>query len=54
LVVGCKFQQDGRIFDVALELTGFVYCCLQSATLLEDFLGVVLVVPEIRFANLFF
>jgi len=28
LIVGRKFKEDGCVFNIALELTGFVYCCL--------------------------
>jgi hypothetical protein len=54
LIFGREFQEDGCVFNVALELTGFVYCCLQAASLLEDLLGAVLIVPEIWFTNLCF
>jgi hypothetical protein len=37
-----------------LELFRFVDCCLQAASLLQDLLSSILIVPEIGFANLFF
>lgn len=54
LIFGREFQEDGGIFDVTLELIGFVDRCLQPAALLEKPLGAVLIVPEIRFAYLCF
>jgi len=37
-----------------LELFGFIDCCLQAASLLEELLGPILIAPEFGFANLFF
>jgi len=37
-----------------LELFGFVDCGLQAASLLEDLLSAILIVPEVGFADLFF
>ena len=53
-IIGREFQEDDRVFNIALELVGFVDCRLQAASLFEDLLGPVLVVPEIRFTNLCF
>jgi hypothetical protein len=50
-VLGREFQEYGGVFNVALELIGFVDCRLEAASLLEDFLGAVLVVPEIGVTN---
>jgi len=53
-IVGRKFEENGCVFNVTLELTGFVYRCLQATPLLEELLGAFLVVPEVRIANLGF
>jgi hypothetical protein len=54
LIFGRELQEDNGVFNIALELIGFVDCRLQAASLFEDLLGPLLVVPEIRFTNLCF
>jgi hypothetical protein len=33
-VLGGEFQKNGGVFNIALELFGFLDCCLQAASLL--------------------
>jgi hypothetical protein len=54
LIFGREFKEDGGVFYVASELIGFVYGSLQAAALLEDFLSVFLIVPEVGSADLRF
>ena len=54
MIFSREFQEDGGVFNVALEFFRFVDCCLQTAALFKDLLGVVLVIPEIGFTYLGF
>jgi hypothetical protein len=53
-ILGREFQEHRGVFNVALKLFRFVDSSLKAASLLEDLLGAVLVVPEIGVANLCF
>ena len=50
MIIRGEFQKDSGVFNQTLEVNGFVDGCLEAATLLEYFLGAILIVPEIRFA----